>query len=51
MREIDWNRGKSYVYIAEDYLELKNSKNLFARKFAEKVDSEMIKKITERLRE
>lgn len=51
VREIDWNRGKPYVYRVEDYLELKNSKNLFARKFDEKVDSEIIKKMTKRLRE
>lgn len=45
LREIDWNRGKPYVYRIKDYKLLQKSKNLFARKFDNTVDREIIDKI------
>lgn len=45
LREIDWNRGKPYVYRIKDYELLQNSKNLFARKFDNNVDRGIIDKI------
>lgn len=41
-RAIDWVRGTPYVYRIEDYQMLLDSKCLFARKFDESVDSEII---------
>ena len=45
LREIDWNRGKPYVYRIKDYELLQKSTNLFARKFDNAVDKEIIDKI------
>lgn len=45
MREIDWKRGCPYVYKTDDYQMLINSNKLFARKFDEQKDSEIIDKI------
>lgn len=45
LREIDWKRGFPYTYIIDDYDMLKNSKNLFARKFDFNIDSQIIDKI------
>lgn len=42
MRKIDWNRGGPYVWRKNDFEELMNSDCLFARKFDEKVDNEII---------
>ena len=42
MRKIDWNRGGPYVWRKNDYEELINSDCLFARKFDENVDNEII---------
>ena len=50
LREIDWKRrvGSSpHVYTIDDFEMLKSSNNLFARKFDEKVDSTIIKEISE----
>ena len=44
-RHIDWERGGPYVFRSEDYQELKNTDALFARKFDERVDSDIIEKI------
>lgn len=41
-RYIDWNRGTPYVWRKEDFNELINSEALFARKFDENVDKEII---------
>lgn len=51
MRLIDWQRGKPYIFRECDFQELMNSEMLFARKFDEKVDSEIVIKIRERLLE
>lgn len=45
MRKIDWTRGKSYTYRIDDVEMLVNSDFLFARKFAENTDRDMIDKI------
>ena len=47
MRFIDWNRGNPYVFKITDYDDLVNSKYLFARKFDENVDKEIISKLYE----
>ena len=45
MRYIDWKRGMPYVFRSEDFEELMASPCMFARKFNERVDSEIIDKI------
>lgn len=45
LRYIDWKRGNPYVWRSQDYAELMKSPYLFARKFEEKVDSEIIDQI------
>ena len=45
MRYIDWERGAPYTFKEEDYNLLINSEMLFARKFSEKVDREIIEMI------
>lgn len=45
VRAIDWHRGKPYTYTVDDYELLMNSHCLFARKFDEMVDSDIIYKI------
>ena len=53
-RLVDWNRGTGshpYVWHKEDYTELINSDRMFARKFDEKVDSEIIKMLVDYIRE
>lgn len=49
-REIDWKRGNPYVYTKDDFEELILSTKLFARKFSWKVDSQIVKKIEEYVR-
>ena len=45
LRLIDWNRGAPYTFVSEDFPEIINSDRLFARKFDERVDKEVILKI------
>ena len=45
MRYIDWKRGNPYVFTKEDYDELMQSGCLFARKFDETKDREIIEMI------
>lgn len=45
LRFIDWNRGGPYTFKSEDFDLLVNSDKLFARKFDEKVDNEIIERI------
>ncbi len=47
MRLIDWERGKPYVFRSTDLEEIKNSEAMFARKFDENVDADIIRKIQE----
>lgn len=44
-RFIDWNRGTPYVWKKDDFNELISSEALYARKFDEKTDKEIIDKI------
>ncbi len=45
MRMIDWKRGTPYTFRTEDYDLLMQSDKLFARKFDEDIDAEIIKRI------
>lgn len=48
LRYIDWNRGKNgnpYTFHIEDYEQIMNSGEMFARKFSESVDKKIIEKI------
>lgn len=49
LRSIDWKRGNPYVYRIQDFEELIHSEYLFARKFDEKIDKEIIDKIEQYL--
>lgn len=48
-RLIDWSRGKPYTWRFEDINELMNSECLFARKFDEEIDKEVIDEVFSRL--
>lgn len=50
LRYIDWERGNPYVFTNEDYEELITSDKLFARKFDEDIDSDIVNKVSEYLR-
>ncbi|MGM9580170.1 MAG: beta-1,6-N-acetylglucosaminyltransferase [Anaerovibrio sp.] len=47
MRAIDWKRGQPYVWRKGDFFELMQSKCLYARKFDESIDVEIIDRIVE----
>ena len=49
LRYIDWKRGAPYVFHAQDFDELMASPQLFARKFDEQVDAEIIRRIADTL--
>lgn len=49
LRKIDWKRGNPYVFRKADFDELAASPHLFARKFDDTVDSEIIEMISKRL--
>ena len=51
LREIDWNRGKPYIYTIEDYNMLMKSRNLYARKFDSNIDINIIDKIYDTIKE
>lgn len=42
LRLIDWKRGSPYVFKREDYNQIQHSNALFARKFDQSIDSEII---------
>lgn len=44
-RLIDWKRGKPYIFREEDFELLINSNCLWARKFSEEVDKQIVEKI------
>ena len=50
MRNIVWRNNRPHLWTKEDYEELINSDYLFARKFNEKIDNQIIEKIYEKLR-
>lgn len=45
LRHIDWEKGKPYTFRAEDYEELMNTEDLYARKFDMQVDAKIINMI------
>ena len=45
MRDIDWNRGSPYTFRVEDYESLISGEKLFARKFDENLDMEIVDRI------
>ncbi|TDW13959.1 core-2/I-Branching enzyme [Breznakia blatticola] len=49
-RYIDWNRGNPYIFRTEDYDLLINSQCLFARKFDENIDFNIINKIYDNIK-
>jgi len=42
IRAIDWERGGPYIYRKEDFIDLINSDKVFARKFDENIDNEIV---------
>lgn len=53
-RFIDWTRGKNgnpYTLRSQDYQTLKANKNLFARKFSETIDKDIIRRICTEIQE
>ncbi len=44
-RYIDWDRGSPYVFQEEDFKQLISADSLFARKFIEMADMEVVKKL------
>lgn len=50
-RYIDWRRGNPYIFRNKDYNELMNCDALFARKFDQEVDSQIIDKIYTKISE
>jgi len=49
MRFIDWRRGRPYTFRSDDFDEIMSSPKLFARKFDEKVDKDIVDRIYARL--
>ena len=49
LRYTDWQRGYPYTFRNEDYDEIVNCSCLFARKFSNAVDSEITKRLYERI--
>ncbi len=45
LREIDWRRGRPYIFRKNDFDELIKSQNFFARKFSTQIDGEIIDKL------
>lgn len=50
MRDIDWKRGRPYTWRNTDFDELMESDYLFARKFDEQIDNQIIDRIYMRLK-
>ncbi len=49
LRYIDWEAGDPYVFCKKDYLRILNSGKLFARKFSDSTDSEIVDMIYEKV--
>lgn len=47
LRFIDWYRGDPYTFTSDDYSQLVASDQLFARKFDENVDLNIVKMLLE----
>ena len=50
MRHIDWKRGEPYIFRINDYEELMGASGIFARKFDENIDMEIVNKIYETIK-
>ena len=50
LREIDWKRGRPYLWRKEDYAFLSNSKRLFARKFDVNIDRDIVYALIEKIK-
>ena len=50
MRLIDWGRGNPYVFRKKDFNELMASDMMFARKFDEKIDVDIVRAIVDAFR-
>ena len=50
VREIDWKRGRPYTWRKDDFEYLSHSKKIFARKFDESVDKEIIDMIINKVK-
>lgn len=51
LRFVDWKRGNPYIFRKDDFNDLISSHYIFARKFDEKIDNEIILKIHDYLKE
>lgn len=51
LRYIDWERGAPYIFKSQDYDAIMNSPCIFARKFNEEKDTEIINKIKYKLQQ
>ena len=51
LRLIDWQRGNPYIWKSEDWEEIIKNKNLFARKFDENIDEDIVEKLYNYLKE
>lgn len=51
LRLIDWKRGDPYIFRSDDYDILSKSSKLFARKFDEDVDIEIVRRLLENLKD
>lgn len=49
LRSIDWNRGNPYEYTSEDYQELLESNDFFARKISYANEPILVNKLTEKI--
>ncbi|WP_455666792.1 beta-1,6-N-acetylglucosaminyltransferase [Phocaeicola sp.] len=49
MRFIDWTQGNPYIFRSVDFKQLMSSDRMFARKFDEKIDFDIVERIVESL--
>lgn len=50
LREIDWKRGRPYIWRKVDYENLSRSKKIFARKFDANVDKDIINLLIDKIK-
>lgn len=50
LREIDWKRGRPYIWRKVDYEYLSRSKKIFARKFDANVDKDIINLLIDKIK-
>lgn len=49
MRYIDWTKGNPYIFRSADFEQLMSSDRMFARKFDEGIDFDIVERIFEAL--